>query len=176
MKPFTTSVSIGAGRTRLPMQVEGASRGQLASRLLGERIPEITIPEQNSLEMTWFARLVLASGAAVDLSGSSTEVGGWLEYGTVNVELVPVLALIEGRWRRFECESMMIAAVWLLVVEQGGYEIEAGLTFDLEGGNIFRVIAGEVPGSFLLALPLGCGDVVPQFSLSEYRRLSIDEV
>lgn len=176
MKHFTTSIPMDDGRARLPIQVEGVGRGQLVSCLVGQRIIEISIPEQNSLEMTWFARLVLASGAAVDISGSSTEVGGWVEYGTVNVQLVPVLAPIEGRWTSFACDNVVITSISLLAVNQGGYEIEAGLVVGVEGGQEFRIVAGEVPGSFSLLLPDGRGKLVPQFSPLEYRNVLISEI
>jgi hypothetical protein len=174
MKHFTTSVPIDAGRVRLPMQIEGVRREALISSLAGDEILCVSVPENNSLEQSWFASAALKSDRRIDISGSSSDVGNWEEYGTINLELLRSPLEIEMRTIDVALEAFFIQSAFVLVVDESDHQIEAGIVISAEDGREIFVVAGDIPGAFSLRMPDGQGDLRPQFPWQDYRRILID--
>ncbi|WP_421568665.1 hypothetical protein [Stenotrophomonas sp. PD6] len=156
------------------MQIEGARRDRLASLLTGEQILFVSIPADQSMGQAWYALAALASGRGVVFSGSSTEVGGWEECGTMNVEfLAPSPPL--GEWAvQTELDGFVIQSVFVLVVDDAQWQIEAGLAIFAEDGRQLLFVAGDIPGAFSMMMPNGQGELRPQFPWQDYRRTVID--
>lgn len=170
MKPFTTSTIDEQGKTTLPMQVEGIAREELASSLVGSRIFSLSVPVQQSLEQAWFAQLLLSNNRGLEITSSSTEVGGWVEYGTINVEVSSPPVSVSKEVKEVGFDDFLIASIQILIADERGFQIEAGLVIESNDSREIMFVASDIPGSFSVLLPGGTGRLDPQFPLSQYHR------
>lgn len=174
MKHFTTSIPIEGGRRRLPIQFEGVLRESLSANLVGDLILSIATPEGHSLSKVWYAQVEMSSGKAVEFTASSTEVEGWVEYGTINVGLMHARTPVAKPLITAAIKEFVIKAVELLVAEEENYQIEAGLVITAEDGRELVVVAGDIPGAFSVRLPGEKNELDPQFPWQDYLRLILD--
>jgi hypothetical protein len=156
------------------MQIEGARRERLASLVTGEQILFVSIPADQSMGQAWFTFAELASGTAVAFTASSTDGDGWEEYGTMNVELLASSPHLAKGTVEAELDGFVVQSVFVLVVDDAQWQIEAGLAILAEDGRELIFVAGEIPGAFSMMMPNGQGELRPQFPWHNYRRTVID--
>lgn len=175
MKPYTISKTISGSRVLLPIQIEGAERKLLPDALRGDSVVSVSIVESHSLDRTWFARTLLASGRCLEFTSSTTEVGNWVDFGTLNIKVCNAPPSIDKKLSTYPLKDFVVKQVSLLIVEDGGVVIEAGIVLSESASRELAFIAGEIPGSFSIRLPGHVGDLDLQFPLDRYRRVEFKE-
>jgi hypothetical protein len=176
MKHFTTSRVAASGAVLLPMQVEGVLRGDLEDCLRGRKIVSASVPKAQSLSFSWFALIELVDGRAVELSASSTEVGNWIEYATINVEVAASVAQIDAPLINIQMLDFEVSSIELLVVNEGALKIEAGVVIRSVDSREIIAVARDIPGSFSIILPGDSAWPDSQFPKEQYIRVPVRDV
>lgn len=176
MNPFAISKVLGGcGILLLPIQVRGVERKRLSDALRGAWVSSISIVESHSLRRTWFARALLSSGGCIDFTSSTTEVGNWVDVGTMNVEVFSDPPIIDKELSTYPLEAFVIEMVSLLVVEEGEVVAEAGIVLSGSEGRDIQLVAGEIPGSFSVGLPGEASGLDSRFPMERYRRVGLEK-
>ncbi|WP_426401023.1 hypothetical protein ACN9M1_27515 (plasmid) [Ralstonia sp. R-29] len=170
MKPFITNASEG-GRYLLRLQTEGVHRDQIADAFSSRSIVAYALPEGHTLKCAWQCRIFLDNNDVFEFSSACTEVAGWQEVGSLNIERIRMVEnSADAIFRRVGIENFAIVSVDCLVYETPDVYAECGIVLRAISGEEVIIAAGVSHGSVSVQAPFSSLPFDPEFSLPDYTR------
>jgi len=146
----------------------------LRAMVLKKNIVCCSIPEDHSFRETWSFRLGFEGGVLLEFSSASTEVVGWQEVGSLNVQKMDdSKAGAIGRITTF-AKPFRVSELEKVVYEDDDVISECGMAFHGGVGEPELVVAAGIsPGSVSVAGQCSDEGFAPQFAISTCRREKI---
>lgn len=170
MKSHVTHAGQG-DRCVLHLQTEGVRRDEIADAFSSRRIVAYGLPEGHTLKCAWQCRIFLDNNDVFEFSSACTEVAGWQEVGSLNIERIhPVENSAGALFSKTSIERFTIVSVDCLVYETPDVYAECGIVLRAVSGEEVIIAAGVSPGSVSVQAPFSSLPFDPEFSVPDYTR------
>ena len=174
MKPFITPDISATGQKVLRLQCEGVAPEDIWKSVQGLSVVGYALPPGQSIQAAWIFQLIFDDGSLIDFSSACTQVAGWQEVGSLNMQLIrklPKEQLDKGSdLLRTDVLNFRLNSLAKLAYADDDVSSECALVFCGENGEEIIVATGIPPGSVSISAPFLETSFEPEFSVSECKR------
>ncbi|WP_156957932.1 hypothetical protein [Paracidovorax oryzae] len=173
MKPYITD-SMKNGKYILPIQYGGRDKDFVGS-LSGGHIKAYGLPNKQSLTMAWEFFLSFGNGSVLKFSSACTNVGGWEELGSINLEIYDIESIEDFSdilvWH--DIEDFLVKKIGIICYEDAKIYSECGIFFENGKNENLIVCTGISPGSVSVFSSFSFVDFDPEIPIEKCRKIYI---
>lgn len=165
--------SLRNGKKFLPVQYGGDMPESTLSGLVGSRLQAFGLPDKHSLTTAWYFALSFDTGCWLVFSSACTDIGGWDEVGSINLEIHGDHDM-GGKGDIFvwqTVEEFKVNMLGALRHENDRFCSDCGIFFDNGMGESLIICAGIPPGSVSVASGFSLLDFEPEIPVEKCRKI-----
>lgn len=174
MKPFITPDISATGQKVLRFQCEGIASKDIWKSRQGLSVVAYAMPLGQSLQAAWIFQLIFDDGSLLEFSSACTQVIGWQEVGSLNIQLIRHPSNEQSDkgsdLLKTDVPNFRLNSLAKLVYVDNDVSSECALVLCGVSGEEIVVSAGISPGSVSIAAPFSETSFEPQFSVSVCKR------